>query len=191
MSRHEVSLRRRGPAARDGGSSRPDWRSACARIAHGQSPGVAALEFALAAPLLLILVFMIINLGDLAWTYNALRLGVVGAARSASVATTKNLVALGSAAVTSNVCPTQSTIQSDFSTHASPPIPSASVPSVTVDWGGTLGVCSSGSSGNALSGLQGGWVAVSATYTWQPLIGNGIFSGIPLDVIDIEPVLPG
>lgn len=132
---------------------------------------------------------MIINLGDLAWTYNALRLGVVSAARSASVAATNSIAALNASPITSNVCPAQNTVQASFNARVSPPIAPPSVPTVAVDWGGTLGVCASVSSNDALAGLAGGWVSVSARYVWQPLISDGVFGGIPLDVVDVEPVL--
>src|SRR5487761_1271972 len=98
--------------------------------------GVAAIEFAISGLVLFVMMFGIINLGDLAWTYDTLHEGAVTAARYASVSTSNNLGALSASTVSSGICATTQSIQTQFNARVSPPIATSAAPPVTVIWGG-------------------------------------------------------
>lgn len=155
----------------------------------GDSRSIAALEFAFAAPVLLIIVFGLINVGDLAWTYNALDAAVSASARYASVTEAKSLLAAGANSAPS-ACVATSDVQQQFGAKASPPIPSAAIPSVKILWGGTLGACGGTlTSQSGWSSLPGGWVGVSAEYRWTPIVPFGV--GITVGATSVLPVMSG
>ncbi|MCF3946385.1 pilus assembly protein [Acidiphilium sp. AL] len=151
--------------------------------------GVAAVEFAIGGLVLFGLMFGIVNLGDLAWTYDSLHEGAVAAARYASVTTSNNLGTISASSISSGVCAETSKIQSRFAARITPPIAASSAPPLAVIWGGSLTLCNAGTGNVAIATLPGGWVDVSATYVWQPLAMSGVFGGVTIRTGDIEPVL--
>lgn len=176
--------------------SRPDRRAIPAFPALvGDRRSVAALEFAFAAPVLLTIVFGLINVGDLAWTYNALDAAVSASARYASVTEANALLAAGASSAPS--CVATSDVQQQFDAKASPPIAAAAAPKVKLVWGGNLmtwrgtPITCSGTTALQLGGtsLPGGWVGVSAQYRWTPIAPFGL--GITLGATSVLPVMSG
>lgn len=150
--------------------------------------GVAAIEFAVAAPVLFLFLFIIINLGLLAWTYDALHEGVVAAARYASV-TTSNALSTVNNTISNGVCASESSVQNQFQSATSPPIAQGSMPQIQIAWGGSLVACGVSSGGASIDNLPGGWVQVSVHYVWSPVAMPNWLSGVSLTVSDVEPVL--
>ena len=150
--------------------------------------GVAALEFAIGAPLLFLFMFGLINLGYLGLADYALNQGVIVAARAASVETSNGLAAAPTVVGNATVCPTQPHIQSIFAGAATPGIPQTQMPSIALSWGGSMGaVCSPAAT---TISLAGGWVQVSANYNWVPLIGGFLFgNGFPISATATDQVM--
>ncbi len=150
--------------------------------------GVAALEFAVGAPLLFLFMFGLINLGYLGLADYALNQGVIVAARAASVETSNGLAAAPTVVGNATVCPTQPHIQSIFTSAATPGIPQTQMPSIAMSWGGSMSaVCSPAST---TVSLAGGWVQVSANYNWVPLIGGFLFgNGFPISATATDQVM--
>ncbi len=152
--------------------------------------GVAAVEFAISGLVLFGMMFGIVNLGDLAWTYDTLHEGAVAAARYASVTTSNNLGAISASNVSSGVCASIQSIQGQFNARITPPIATSAAPSVAVTWGGSLTFCDAGIGNVAIATLPGGWVQVAATYIWHPIAMPDFFgNGVTIKTGDIEPVL--
>lgn len=149
--------------------------------------GVAAVEFAIVGLLLLTMIFGIINLGDLAWTYDTLHAGVVASARYASVTTSAGLGS-ATAPIGADSCTGQQSIQDQFAARVSPPVAAGTVPSVKIVWGGSLAVCDA-IADTSLASLPGGWVWVTVSYVWHPIAMADIFSGVTISSGDIEPVM--
>lgn len=122
----------------------------------GKQRGLATVEFALCAPILLLLMFTSAELGRLFFQYNALTKSVrdgtryaitkagVGSTRIVSITTqlrdeTRNLV------VTGNIAGTGAAL-----------LPNLTVNNVTV------------------SNAGNGYVSVSASYTYQPMLGSAL-----------------
>lgn len=136
---------------------------------------VSAIEFAIEAPALFVMVFGVLNLGYLGYVEYVLNRGVAISARYASVAASLSFVAERSGQSAGFVCPAAGAIQSVFAGAVSPPIAAAAVPVLSLSWGGTLdGICDPGMSGAA---LPGAFVSASATYSWSPLIIGFLFDG--------------
>lgn len=153
------------------------------------SRGVAAVEFAIVGPFLFILIFALINLGDLAWTYDTLHEGVITSARYASVTTSAALTNIASSDITTGTCASLADIQQQFLARISPPISASAAPQVAVTWGGSLTPCNVETDNVAISTLPGGWVYLQAKYLWEPVGMAGVFSGVTVNVSDIEPVM--
>ncbi len=150
--------------------------------------GVAAIEFAIAAPVLFLFLFIIINLGFLAWTYDALHEGVVAAARYASITTSTSLLNAQDA-VSNGICASENSVQSQFQAATSPPTAQGSIPQIQLSWGGSLAVCGVASGGASFGNVPGGWVEVTVHYVWSPVAMPNWLSGVNLTVSDLEPVL--
>lgn len=150
--------------------------------------GVAALEFAIAAPALFLFLFIIINFGLLAWTYDALHEGVVAAARYASVTTSDSLLNAKNA-LSNGVCASQNEVQNQFNAAVAPPLVNGSIPQVQISWGGSLLLCGVTNGAPNFSNLPGGWVQVSVHYVWSPVAMPNWLSGVNLTLSDVEPVL--
>lgn len=153
------------------------------------SRGVAAIEFAIVGPFLFALIFGIINLGDLAWTYDTLHEGVIASARYASVATGAALTGISASDITTGTCTSAADIQQQFLARISPPISAPAAPQVAVTWGGSLTPCNIETGNVAISTLPGGWVYLQASYLWEPIGMAGVFPGVTVNVSDIEPVM--
>lgn len=134
--------------------------------------GVAAIEFAISGMALFLFLFGIMNLGELGFTIVALQRGVQQAARYASISTS---VALANGTAVNYACTPQAAAQAQFANAVTPPFSAASMPAVSVTWGGSLASCSN----NTGSGI--GTVTVAAQYQWYPVGMAGIFAnGISL-----------
>ena len=134
--------------------------------------GVASIEFAISGTALFLFLFGILNLGEFGFTIVALQQGVEETARYASVATA---VALANGTAANYACMAQPLAQTEFNNAVSPPFSTATAPSISVTWGGSLAACS-----NA-TGMGIGTVTVSAQYQWYPIGLIGVFpNGITL-----------
>lgn len=149
---------------------------------------VAAIEFAIAAPVLFLFLFIIINLGLFAWTYDALHEGVVAAARYASV-TTSNALLTAKGVVAGGVCTSTNLVQSQFQSVVTPPVGAGAVPQIHLSWGGSLAPCNASNNSAPTSALPGGWVQASVSYSWAPVAMPSWLSGVTINVSDVEPVL--
>lgn len=164
------------------------------RLIHGHRlradrRGVAAVEFAIGGLVLFALMFGIVNLGDLAWTYETLCQGVAAAARYASVTTSAGLAAMASGDSFASVCASAADVQSRFDSRIAPTIAATKVPKLALTWGGSLTPCNAGAGTPAIAALPGGWVDVSTIFLWQPVAMPDVFGGVSLEAGDIEPVL--
>ncbi len=169
--------------------SRPA-RSPALQNLFADRQGVAALEFAIVGPLLFMLIFAVVNLGDLAWTYTALHNGVETAARFASVQSDAALAAAtSSGSVSPQTCASTPSIQSVFAQSVAGPILNGSIPTVYAGWGGTLAACNAASSLTPAQGLPGGFVMVTARFGWQPLAMPDIFGPITINVSALKSVM--
>lgn len=144
------------------------------KIGHDLS-GVAAIEFAIEAPVLFIMLFGIINFSDFAYTEYAVNKGTVVAARYASIAAT-NAAVVASKGSNNFTCPTPSTVQAHFMSGAGPMINSGAISSFSLQWGGLLSATCAGSS--AVSTPPGNWVMLSVSYQWTPLILGEVFGTV-------------
>lgn len=160
------------------------------RSLYADRHGVAALEFAIVGPLLFMLIFALINLGDLAWTYTSLHNGVETAARYASVQSNTALAASASSgSLSPQTCASTSAIQSVFAQSVAGPIINGSIPAISVGWGGTLVGCNTNPGSIPLQVLPGGFVTVTAQFDWQPLAMPAIFGSIAINVSALKPVM--
>lgn len=133
---------------------------------------VAAIEFAIEAPVLFIMIFGIINFSDFAYTEYAVNKGTVAAVRYASIAATNAAIA---ASQNSNnfTCPTPSAVENQFISGAGPMISSGAISSFSLQWGGLLSATCAGST--AVATPPGNWVMLSVSYQWSPLILGSVF----------------
>lgn len=148
-----------------------------ARQFRHEQKGVAAIEFAISLTVLLLFVFGIINLGDLALTQYAMDHGVAAAARYAAIAASNGISANGpvtsSTTVVASECPTQAEVQKSFDSNARPPFTSQNpAPEVVINWWGTMNPCGGT---NLATPPAGGGVQVSARYKWTPIAAGGLF----------------
>lgn len=139
------------------------------------SSGVAAIEFAIEAPVLFIMLFGIINFSDFAYTEYAVIKGTVAAARFASIAATNAAIA-ASQGGNNFTCPTPSAVQAQFMSGAGPMVNSGAINSFSLHWGGVLSAPCAGAS--AVSTQPGNWVMLSVSYQWTPLILGAAFGTI-------------
>jgi hypothetical protein len=150
--------------------------------------GVAAIEFAIGAPLLFLIMFGIINLGYFGLSSYDLNQGVIAAARAASIETSNGFAASPNLIGSSSICPTQQHIQTIFQQATTPGIPQASMPSIQIAWGGSMSVICSPAA--QVQTLPGGWVSVNVTYNWKPLIGGYLFgNGFPISASSTDQVM--
>lgn len=140
---------------------------------------VAAIEFAIEAPLFFLLIFGIINASDLAYTDYAVNRGVIASARFASVAATNSYVAFANGSTSSYQCPSSSDVRTSFLNATGPLIHADSLTGFGLSWGGTLGP--SCGSGLAISTTPGEWVTVSVQYLWTPLVVGSVL-GVALNL---------
>jgi len=150
--------------------------------------GVTAVEFALEAPVFFIMIFGLLNLGWLGYVEYVLDHGVELSARYASIAASAAFV--DQQAGGGFICPSVSAIQSRFASAVSPPVGAASVPAVSVSWGGTPdNICTPSASTPA---IPGAWVTVSAQYDWSPLLIGFLFThGFLLTAQSTSPIIFG
>lgn len=138
---------------------------------------VAAVEFAVGSMVIFLFMFSIINLGSLALDDYGLWHAVSVSGREISAKT--DLLLSQSSSVTSRSeitsadCPSSTEIQSDFAASASPVFASASLPSLSVSWWGSLVSCGTASS---ISNVPpGGGLLLSASYPWVAVAAPGLF----------------
>lgn len=141
--------------------------------------GATAVEFAVCLMALLIFIFAIINLGDLALTVYALNRGVAHSANYAALQASDNIAAAGpvqsTGTVTAAECPGSSAVQSQFAAVATPPYSATNPPpTVAVDWWGTMAICGGQT---VTSPPLGGGVTVTVKAPWSPLALSGLFGG--------------
>lgn len=151
---------------------------------------VTAVEFALEAPALFVMLFGLMNLGYLGYVEYVLNRGVEVSARYASIVATRAFVAERSGKAAGFACPASGAIQNVFAGTVSPPIATTAVPTLSVGWGGTLGnVCSPVSDD---SSIPGAFVTVSVSYDWSPLLIGFLFDhGIDLHARSTSPIIFG
>lgn len=157
--------------------SKGTFRRLRVRQFRREQRGVAAIEFAVGLLVLLLFIFGIINLGDLALTQYAMNHGVAAAARYAAIEASNGISANGpvtsSTTVVASECPTESEIQKSFDSNAAPPFTSQNpAPQVSVNWWGTMSPCGGT---NLASPPPGGGVRVSVLYKWTPIAAGGLF----------------
>lgn len=153
--------------------------------------GVAAVEFAITGMLLFLLMFGIVNMGDLAWCYTTLHQGTIAAARYASLTTNEALANPASGTSVTTACAGKSAILQVFAATVVPPLPQGSSALASVTWSGTLAACNTDDTiGNAaMAAFPTGAVTVAAQYTWTPLAMPGSFGAVTITASDSEPVL--
>ncbi len=137
--------------------------------------GVAAIEFAIEAPVLFIMLFGIINFSDFAYTEYAVNKGTIAAIRYASIAAT-NAAIVAAQSGNNFMCPTPSAVQAHFMSRAGSMINSAAISSFSLNWGGLLSATCAGSS--AVATPPGNWVMLSVSYQWTPLILGATFGTV-------------
>jgi len=158
---------------------------------------VSAIEFAIGAPLLFLFMLGIVNLGDLAMTDYAVNNGIIFAARAASIEASNGLAASSTIVGNASICPTTQHIQDVFDAALLPGIGGTVAPTISMSWGGTMNVAPPNGSGcapaatttPATAALPGGWVTVSATYTWMPIAVGFLFGSLNLTAQATDQVL--
>ncbi len=156
------------------------------RLVQAQRAAMA-VEFAIVSLVFFAFIMLIVNLGLLGFTANALSHGVQAAARKAAVAATDNYA---NSSPQTYTCPTSTTVASYFDSFADPPLGPSSTsaganPNIQATWsynGSNL------PTGVSLPSGLGVVLLVTATEKWFPIGFARFGSGITLKISTVATV---
>jgi len=156
--------------------------AALARRFAGARGGVATVEFAINSLALILMIFAVINLGDLGLTLGLMKQGVESAVRASVVQTEASFAATGH----TNACATAAQMAAYFNNVVAPIMPAATgsttdgSPIVTYNW----------TNYTLLGTAPGTFLTINVAYRWTPIgLPNSFGGGIPLSMASTQMVI--